>query len=92
MEAKPLQEEKERLIAENHLLTQRIKEMRTPRALEIEAHRRGWIKRGERRLVLVKPPADQKELPLLSEESSSLFSRMRDWARTRAAGVLEKNR
>ncbi|NIM07493.1 MAG: hypothetical protein GTN65_18235 [Armatimonadetes bacterium] len=92
MEVKPLQTEKERLTEENHILAQRIKEMRTPRALEIEAHRRGWIKPGERRLVLVKPPsADKQDLPPPSEESSSLFSQMQDWAATKASEFLERN-
>jgi len=89
MEIRPLQVESKRLEQENPLLEQRLNQAETPETLEREAHRAGWIKPGERRLVFLPPPsAAQPEVIRPPARGPSLFSRMRDWARKTAKRIL----
>ena len=45
------------LVAKNRQLKRRVRELRTPGALEREARRLGMVRRGERAYVIENPPA-----------------------------------
>jgi hypothetical protein len=91
MEVEPLQAEKRRLGAENRQFEQRLREMQTPEILQMEARRQGWIKPGERRLVFLRPPSQERmEPPAARKNCASLFSQARRWAQIKAAKLFHK--
>lgn len=92
LELGPLEAETARLQQENLVLKQQVEGMKTAQAMEMEAHRQGWVKPGERRLVFVEPPSAQPPLVIpQKDEDTSAFARARSWAAAKAAVVLRRS-
>ena len=92
-ETQPIAAENKRLLTENRLLRQNLADLQTPEGVEAEAHRQGWIKPGERRLVFTTPPPAEPELKVLKKvgpKQPSLFDRIYQWSRAKALGEPAK--
>jgi hypothetical protein len=80
----PLKLEKHQLEQENQRLQHELQEMRSPEGMKIEAHKRGWLAPGERRLVFIAPEKASADNTPPSRQKLAWFSDVRTWSRQKA--------